>query len=496
MQGTAFHTPAAGATATATATERAIADATATATGRKLRTSPTVHGLSAETLRTTASRLGMAALFYSLFYMVVWGATALLVAITTDPEEVVAMMAQWTPRPVVDRFLEMRFMFGLTSLLNILSGIALFVVVRRTELSASTTIWLALGFTVWSCMGISLAENWFPPPPFNNGISWVCLWLCIFPLLVPMPPRRALVASLIAATTGPLSHLLGSAVIGYSLDARYMMWSFMPTYIAAGTAWVASRFIYRLSRDADKAKQMGSYRLVERIGQGGMGEVWRAEHKLLARPAAVKLIRPERDTGDPNQVMTVLKRFEREAQATAKLTSQHTVQLYDYGISDNGDFFYVMELLDGIDLETLVSVHGAQPPERVARILTQACQSLAEAHSQDMLHRDIKPANIFLCRRGIELDCVKVLDFGLVKSIHHAEKFDSQLTADGMTSGTPAYMSPEAAQDPDSADHRSDIYALGCVAYWLLTGSMVFEHSNAIKLLIAHVREQPARPSE
>jgi len=335
------------------------------------------------------------------------------------------------------------------------------------------------------------------PPQYTLGISWVCFWLSIYPMLIPLPPRGALVAALLAATTGPLAHILGSDVLGYEYSIDAMAWRFFPNYVAAVGAWVTSRFIYRLSRDAVRAQSMGSYRLIETIGQGGMGEVWRAEHRLLARPAAVKLIRPETIASrDANATATLLKRFQREAQATAALRSNHTVEIYDYGLSEDGVFYYVMELLDGIDLETLVTGHGPQPPERVAKILQQACLSLEEAHQAGIIHRDIKPANVLLCRQGVEVDFVKILDFGLVKAMPTADQFATKLTADGMTYGTPAYMSPEIAQASPSLDHRSDIYSLGCVAYWLLTGEMVFDRPNPMKILIAHVHETPAPPSE
>ena len=213
----------------------------------------------------------------------------------------------------------------------------------------------------------------------------------------------------------------------------------------------------------DEGLPLGHYRLLEKLGEGGMGEVWRARHQLLARPCAVKLIRPDRLGGSRRDA--ALERFRREARTIARLSSPNTVRLYDFGLSESGSLYFVMELLRGLDLYALVKDFGPLPPERVVSVLRQACRSLAEAHEAGLLHRDVKPHNLFLCRLGLECDVVKVLDFGLVKSVGGEE--DAQLTAEGTLTGTPAYMPPErAAGGP--GDARSDIYALGCVAWWML----------------------------
>jgi serine/threonine protein kinase len=221
---------------------------------------------------------------------------------------------------------------------------------------------------------------------------------------------------------------------------------------------------------------MGSYRLVTLLGKGGMGEVWRARHHMLARDAAIKLIQPDllsRKSG--NSAVLLRRRFEQEAKATALLRSPHTVERYDFGVTRDGVFYYVMGLLDGIDLETLVKKFGPQPLARVVNILRQVCRLLADAHSHGMIHRDIKPTNIFLCRMGNEYDFAKVLDFGLVKILNGNE---TQMTVEGATTGTPAYMAPELALGNSDLDARADLYGLGCVAYWLTTGSLVFEEKK------------------
>ena len=232
---------------------------------------------------------------------------------------------------------------------------------------------------------------------------------------------------------------------------------------------------------------MGSYHLEDLLGKGGMGEVWKATHRFLARSAAVKLIMPSAlGAKDEAAAQVTLRRFEREAQTTASLRSPHTIELYDFGVSRDGTFYYVMELLDGLDLQTLVAKHGPQPPERVVFLLRQACHSLYEAHKAGLVHRDIKPANIFMCRYGTDLDFVKVLDFGIVKREQMAGKEEAQLTAVGMISGTPAYLAPEMALAEGPTDGRADLYALGCVGYWLLTGQLVFDKANAMAMVVAH----------
>ena len=241
-----------------------------------------------------------------------------------------------------------------------------------------------------------------------------------------------------------------------------------------------------------RARQLGSYRLIERIGSGGMGEVWKAEHQLLARPAAIKLIAGHALMDTSGRIAE--QRFRREAEAAASLRSPHTIQLYDFGVTRDRRLYYVMELLEGTDLESLVARFGRQPAARVAYILRQACRSLAEAHANGLVHRDIKPANLHVSRIGLEYDFVKVLDFGLVKKDGTRVNQDVRLTAPESLSGTPAYMAPEMASG-EVVDGRADIYALGCVGYHLLTGRMVFEGDNALQLILKHLQTPPVAPS-
>jgi serine/threonine-protein kinase len=270
--------------------------------------------------------------------------------------------------------------------------------------------------------------------------------------------------------------------------------AFLWNYICAGMAIVPAILLNKLARHVQEARELGSYRLIERIGSGGMGEVWRADHRLLSRDAAVKIIRPERLEVRGEEAERTMLRFEKEAQATAALRSPHTIDLYDFGITDEGTFFYVMELLDGVDLNTLVERFGPLPSERVAFLLRQMCHSLADAHAAGLIHRDIKPANVFACRQGLDCDFVKVLDFGLVKGSPGGPEGEVLQSDEQTVKGTPAFLSPECARG-SVVDSRADLYALGCVAYWLLTGRLVFEGETAMEVIISHVKEKPESPS-
>jgi serine/threonine-protein kinase len=323
--------------------------------------------------------------------------------------------------------------------------------------------------------------------------AWTPVWIVVFPLIAPSSPWKAFGAATAAASVRPA--MLGIiALQGATLPPAGNIVPFVAVpYVCVAIALVSAKVVYGLGRDVAKARRMGSYRLTEKLGEGGMGEVWKAQHRLLAREAAIKLIRSKETDGRLG--VTRLRRFEREVQATANLRSPHTIEVYDYGHASDGTFYYVMELLDGLDLSHLVKAHGALRPGRVIHILRQVCHSLGEAHEQGLVHRDIKPANIFLCRQGRDVDVVKVLDFGLVKG-EQVEASDQHLTLEGSFYGTPAYASPEAAQGQlDRIDGRSDLYSLGCVAYWLLTGRPVFEAATPMEILVQHTRAMPDPPS-
>jgi serine/threonine-protein kinase len=250
----------------------------------------------------------------------------------------------------------------------------------------------------------------------------------------------------------------------------------------------ASRVIYNLRAEVRDVKRLGQYQLEEKLGEGGMGIVYRASHAMLRRPTAIKLLPADR-VGE-----RTIARFEREVQQTARLTHPNTVTVFDFGRTPDGVFYYAMELLDGATLEALVHDDGALPPARVVHVLRQVCGSLAEAHGIGLIHRDIKPANIMLCERGGRPDRVKVLDFGLVKELKKSDA--ASLTQADVVTGTPQYMSPEALTHPDEVDGRSDLYALGAVAFFLITGEDVFQGGTMVEICGHHLHTEPRRPSE
>jgi eukaryotic-like serine/threonine-protein kinase len=259
--------------------------------------------------------------------------------------------------------------------------------------------------------------------------------------------------------------------------------------IASGLSIFGAHVINTLRCEASEARQLNQYRLGRRLGLGGMGEVYLAEHQLLKRPCALKLIRPERASN-----MTTLARFEREVRAMARLSHPNIVEIFDYGRSDDGTLFYVMEYLRGRDLDVLIERHGPMPPGRVIYLLRQACDALSEAHAARLVHRDLKPANLFAARRGGKFDFVKILDFGLVKDI--ASELDPGLSREGTIRGTPMFIAPEQATADGPIDHRSDLYTIGGVAYYLLTGRGPFERETAARMIIAHARDPVEPPSK
>lgn len=369
-------------------------------------------------------------------------------------------------------------------------GIMTFLALRFAKLSAQHVLLAGLAYEVALCFALALVEQvmvGFAHLPFR--LSSVAVVLVTFPLVVPSPPRWRLLTTFLCAIAQPAALGLVAILARGRFDILAIVGASAPTFVVAGLAAWLGQVVHRLRLDAENKVTFGQYELVERLGEGGMGEVWKARHQLLLRPAALKLIRPEM-AGVLGKAAKV--RFDREAQATGALTSPHTVSLHDYGTTDDGTLYYAMELLDGIDLETLVKHFGPAPPERVLHIVRQVCSSLAEAHELGLVHRDIKPQNIVLCRAGTELDFVKLLDFGLVKPRYVSE--DSAVSVLGAVSGTPGYIAPEHAQG-QPFDGRADLYALGCVAYFLLTGQRVFASRNKMELMAAHLAKDPLPPS-
>jgi serine/threonine protein kinase len=286
------------------------------------------------------------------------------------------------------------------------------------------------------------------------------------------PARRGLaliaVASLLAVAFALVEHGLGAALLVLAA-------------IAVGAALMT--FALRRPR-VEASKRLGPYTLEEKIGEGGMGVVYRASHERLRRPAAVKLLAPDR-AGERS-----LERFEREVQLTSMLSHPNTIAIYDFGRTDEGTFYYAMEYLDGLDLERLVEREGPQPPARVAHLLAQLSGALVEAHGAGLVHRDVKPANVMVCERGGASDVVKLLDFGLIKDLACESDADPH-----SIEGTPSYISPEAVTAPETVDARSDLYAVGAVGYFLLTGAAPFSGKSVIEVCSHHIHSEPVAPS-
>jgi eukaryotic-like serine/threonine-protein kinase len=376
-----------------------------------------------------------------------------------------------------------------------------FIVLQRSGwLSKQRLLDLGMIFQVavaFAC-GLCEASAYKDPNAVVFGHSGIALWMMLCGRLMPNAPLKAGLTAILCVFMWPLAYWTDLHIYGYQpMPLQRMLVWVLPLAIVAVWMYVLNNRVIAFYVQQQRAEEIGSYALTSLIGQGGMGEVWRARHKTLARDAAVKLIRPEvlhASTGRQERILR--KRFEREAQVTASLRSPHTVALYDFGQAKDGSFYYVMELLEGIDLQTLVERFGPMDPARVANILHQVCQSLEEAHRAGLVHRDIKPRNILLGKLGLEYDFAKVLDFGLVKTSHLDDPDRTLTTMDGSTTGTPAYLSPEVAMGHRTIDGRADLYSLGCTAYFLLTGRMVFEASTPTAFAIAHVQTPPSPMSE
>jgi eukaryotic-like serine/threonine-protein kinase len=380
----------------------------------------------------------------------------------------------------------------------VVASIALWFYIRKSERSPEFFLKLGLVYMVLNCFAVGFVMHWDLPMTEMLGpqITWIGVVLIMFAAILPIDPRNMLIAALLGASMSPISMALtGVHGMNASEALRTGLLMHYPDYMLAGVSVVISRVVTRLGRQVTKAREMGSYQLGELIRRGGMGEVYKATHRMLARPAAIKLIRAEMLTKESGESADLaVRRFRREAEAAANLRSPHTVELFDFGVTEDDTLYFVMELLEGEDLESLVRDHGPLPARRVIHILKQACESLEEAHMQGLVHRDIKPANIHLGKVGVRHDFVKVLDFGLVKSVGRENMEPSLATAVGRTPGTPAYMAPEMALG-EEVDGRSDIYALGCVAYFLLTGKLVFDAENTFQMVAKHLRNHPVPPS-
>ena len=384
----------------------------------------------------------------------------------------------------------------LVTLAAVLMAAGLYALRRFDIVSAPTLLTLALVFEVVVAFAIALVETAIPVAADRPvlGISAVGPWILFMCVLVGNPPMRTLVAALAAASMWPLAYAINVPRLDLPVApwSRLIVWPGI-NYLIAVLACLIGRRLYGMTITAAVSEELGQYRLLAPIGVGGMGEVWKASHDMLAREAAIKLVRPRTAWSSPRQSQLWIERFRREANVIASLQSPHTIYLYDFGVAPDGQFYYVMELLDGISLDALVTTFGPQPASRVRAILTQICTSLEEAHQLGLIHRDLKPSNVMLCKVALTYDFVKVLDFGLAKCA--ACEDVTQLTMEGTTAGTPGYIAPEVALGETQVDGRADIYALGCVAYFLLTGTLVFDDPNPMSMALKHVQAKPDRPS-
>jgi hypothetical protein len=448
---------------------------------------PAARGISSgfpiDLLRQAAARLRVLALLYAAIFFMAGVFPALLQV--EGRARLFGSVLQWGP-----------------SVGGIAVALLVAAVIRSRHLPLSAAMQVGLAFEIASSYAIAAAE-------FANaatleehrgmlGLSWVAAWVMLFTVVMPISPRRAVAAALASVSAVPvvIGLMIASGATSFRLDpASFFFGLVFPYLLVVGMAYVGARTVHYLRTEVKRARELGSYSLEGKLGEGGMGEVWRARHRMLARPAAIKLIRPA-VAGDArlDVLEEAVRRFEREAQVIARLRSPHTVDLFDFGMAADGAFYYVMELLDGLDADSLVQRFGPISAERAIYLLRQLCHSLSEAQSHGLVHRDVKPANMFLCHYGEEYDFVKVLDFGIVGAVRDPADAAPMQTRENVVRGTPAFMAPEQAMGT-GVDGRADIYAAGCVAYWLLTGQHVFTADTPMALMMRHVHTPPTRPS-
>ena len=443
------------------------------------------RGLPEDLLRDASRRLGIIALLGGVMWVVYSALDHLfLQRARADPS--------WLSFKTADAI----------ALISALVSFALFFYTRRSGRSPAFILDVGHGFLIFTALALGLIWHWAVEPGSmvlaeTPTVTWTGVLVLLFAALVPSTIRKTLITDLIAVSMNPLGMAIARArgAWAYDSDADPLLMHF-PDYLVVGVAVVISYVVSRLGRQVTRAREMGSYQVGELLGKGGMGEVYRATHRMLARAAAIKLIRPEMIGGGNTPAGELaLKRFRREAEVAANLRSPHTVELYDFGVTEDQTLYFVMELLEGMTLDTLVREHGAVPANRAIHILRQVCESLEEAHARGLVHRDIKPANIHIGRLGLRHDFVKVLDFGLVKSVAGPSREGSLATEIGMTPGTPDNMAPEITQG-ESYDGRADLYAVGCVAYYLLTGHLIFEAANVFHVIARHLNDVPVPPSQ
>jgi eukaryotic-like serine/threonine-protein kinase len=398
---------------------------------------------------------------------------------------------------------------GLAHLAGALVSGALWLATRRGRRRPGTLHALDLGMSSALICTFVVGGTAQPNPLVAGFVTLLCFNTVMLAraIVVPSTARRTLILGLVGAVPVVASIAWRAAASQGSVASAVAAVCWTSVGVVLGT--VASRTIFGLRGEVARARVLGQYTLEAKIGEGGMGEVWRASHALLRRPTAIKLLRPEQ-TGE-----AAIRRFEREVQITARLTHPSTVAIYDYGRSREGIFYYAMELLEGTDLERLVAEHGPQPPARVVHVLAQVCGALAEAHQRHLVHRDIKPANVILLPREGEPELAKVVDFGLVKDVQGSPAEATRADGHGqprrevdaaagapddddanVITGTPLYLSPEAIREPGAVQPSSDIYALGAVGWFLLVGRPVFQGRSLVEVCSKHLHAVPPRPSQ
>jgi eukaryotic-like serine/threonine-protein kinase len=382
---------------------------------------------------------------------------------------------------------------------GLLSFIAIWLIARRGSYSARVVRGLENTAIILTCGLFTAVPIALPIALRPDYVLILSLLLIVMTrsILVPSTARRtAIIVVLVGVLVVAGSYI---AVLGADLSAlppmirrelRPVLTAFRSGawwLLTAGLAVTTSHVIYGLRREIHEARRLGQYALEEKLGEGGMGVVYRASHAMLRRPTAVKLLAPEKAG------LETIARFEREVRLTARLTHPNTITIYDYGRTPEGIFYYAMELLDGATLEEVVEVGGAFPAGRVVHVGGQIASALVEAHGVGLIHRDIKPANVILCERGGVSDVVKVVDFGLVRELDAA---NPALSRAGTVSGTPLYLAPEAIRTPDQVDARADLYALGGVLYYLLAGDHVFHGRTTVEVCAHHLHSEPPPVAE
>lgn len=375
-------------------------------------------------------------------------------------------------------------------------GIGLVFILRKSTQQLQITAYVVMTYNILALLFAHAAYQ-----PHVNPLFALALLLFVHAAFIPSRVRYQIGLAITAVAAYPLVSLLSLKVCP-AIQAYWEIEGGLRTFQSRSLAMtvnismlglitvLVNKTLYNMRRSLHKAKRMGNYLLGEKIGEGGMGQVYVGEHALMCRPTAIKVLQPNEEDRE-----MALARFEREVKLASMLTHPNTITIYDYGRTNDNTFYYAMEFLEGLNLQTLVEKFGPVSVPRCIYFLNQICASLAEAHEHDIIHRDIKPSNIFITRRGGLFDFVKVLDFGLAKQVN-LDDTPPGITRKGAFLGTPRYVAPEIIYGNGDIDQRADIYNVGAVAYWMLTGQALFASSSNIELIVDHVKTVPRRPSE